>query len=71
MVDLLVALVGQTDEAITQLLLVVDRAAGVEGAVDPVVAARAQLDLAALLGGRALGDHVDQTTRLILPVQHR
>ncbi|MNO66105.1 hypothetical protein D3C76_568860 [compost metagenome] len=69
--DHFVAFVGHTDQAIGELLLIIERTAGVEGTVDPAVTARPQLDLAALLGGRALGDHVDQAARLVLPVEHR
>ncbi|MNX34117.1 hypothetical protein D3C86_643550 [compost metagenome] len=69
--DLFATLVGDANQAIGELLLFVDRAAGVEGAVDPVVTARPQFDLAALFGGRALGDHVDQAARLVLPVEYR
>ncbi|MNE35725.1 hypothetical protein D3C80_1295010 [compost metagenome] len=71
MVDLFVALVGDTDQAIGEFLLLVERAAGIERAVHPVVAARPEFDLTALLGGRALGHHVDQTARLVLPIKHR
>ncbi|MNE24654.1 hypothetical protein D3C80_1179510 [compost metagenome] len=69
--DHFIAFVGNANQAIGKDLLLIQRATGIKRTVDPVVAAGAKLDLASLLAGRALGDHVDQPARLVLPIEHR
>ncbi|MNN86833.1 hypothetical protein D3C81_2042990 [compost metagenome] len=69
--DLLIAFLGNADKAIAEFLLLVERAAGIDCTVDPVIATRAELDLAALFAGGAFGYQVDQAARLVLPEQDR
>ncbi len=71
MLDLLVAALGQAHQAVAQGLVGVQRTAHIEGTLDPVIAAIAELDLMMVLDGRALGHQVDHAARLVLAVQHR
>ena len=70
-IDRRAAVVGQGGQAIEELPLFVQGPAQVQGQAFVVIAAAFQYHLMQRRGGGALADHVDDTARLVLPVQHR